>query len=345
MHWTVAAPFISKSNLKDEVWLTKVVPGTRHQFQIVPRSQPLENWHNKKSSVTGFQGWQRYWQHGVEAINNTQGGVITLFPQLPAVIGMQKRITGKRTPVVAWQFNIGSYYHGIRRWLAQVSLTEIDHFVVHTRREVDIYHQWLGIPLDRLEFVPFHEKELPVTSQENTTDPFIIALGSAHRDFPTLFQAVEKLSIPTIVASGPKALEGLTIPSQVKTPFGIGRKECLTRAQEAAISIVPLLPKSTAVAAGVVTIVEAMRMGRAVIASRCLGAEDYIQHGETGLLVEPESVDDLEQAIKMLWNDSGLRERLGQAARQYAQEHFSYEAAGVTLGTILDRVADKAGMH
>lgn len=88
-----------------------------------------------------------------------------------------------------------------------------------------------------------------------------------------------------------------------------------------------------------------MRMGRAVIASRCLGAEDYIQHGETGLLVEPESVDDLEQAIKMLWNDSGLRERLGQAARQYAQEHFSYEAAGVTLGTILDRVADKAGMH
>ena len=345
MHWTVAAPFIHKSNLMDEVWLTKFVPGSQHQFLIVPRQEPLTNWHNRKSSVTGFKDWLIYWQHAMEARNKTEGGVITLFPQLPAVAGMQQRITGKHIPLVAWQFNVGSYYHGIRRGLAQVSLSEVDHFVVHTRREIDIYRQWLGIPSDRLEFVPLHEKELPVTEQENTTDPFIVALGSAHRDFFTLFQAVEKLRIPTVVASSPKALKGLTIPSDVKTPFGIGRTECLRIAQEARISIVPLLPKPEAIGAGAITIVEAMHMGRAVIATRCLGAEDYVQHGETGLLVEPQSVDDLMQAIKMLWNDSALRDRFGQAAKRYAKEHLSPEAAGSALGKILDQVADKAGMH
>ncbi len=345
MHWTVAAPFIDKSNLINEVWLTKFVPGTRHQFQIVPRQEPLGNWHNKQSSVTGFRDWLIYWQHGGEAMNKTEGGVITLFPQLPAVIGMQQRISGRHIPVVAWQFNVGSYYGGVKNWLAQASLNAVDYFVVHTRCEIDIYHKWLGIPLERLEFVPLHEKELPVSSQENTTDPFIVALGSAHRDFHTLFQAVEKLNIPTIIASKPQALEGLSIPPVVKTPFGIGRKECLRMAQEARISIVPLLPKSTAIAAGVVTIVEAMHMGRPVIATRCLGAEDYIEHGKTGLLVEPQSVDDLMEAIQLLWSDTALRERLGQAAKRYAQEHFSCEAAGAALGRILDKIADKANMY
>ncbi|BDA66123.1 hypothetical protein CAL7716_002890 [Calothrix sp. PCC 7716] len=83
-----------------------------------------------------------------------------------------------------------------------------------------------------------------------------------------------------------------------------------------------------------------MQMGRAVIATRCHGAEDYIQHGETGLLVEPNSVDDLTQAIEMLWNDADLRNRLGQAAKRYALDNFSCESSGAALGKILDKVAD-----
>lgn len=345
MHWTVAAPFINKPNLINEPWLTRNVPGDRHQFHIVPRPKPLENWHNQKSSVTGFKDWLIYQQHGMEAMKASEGGVITLFPQLPAVIGMQQRLTRKRIPVVAWLFNVGTCSSGIRQAIAQFSLKNIDRFVVHTRREVDIYHHWLGIPKERFEFVPFHQSEIPVTYEENTTDPFITALGSAHRDFPTFFQAVEKLNLPTVVASSEHALAGLTVPPNVKTPFGIGRADCLRLAQEARISIVPLLAKPHVTAAGQITIVEAMLMGRAIIASRCHGAEDYIQHGETGLLVEPQSVEDLVQAIEMLWNDSALRNRLGQTAKRYAKEHFSCDAAGAVLGRILDQVADTAGMY
>jgi glycosyltransferase involved in cell wall biosynthesis len=345
MYWTVAAPHINKYNLGEESWLTKFVPGDRHHLHIVPRQKPLQNWHNKKSSVTEFSDWLIYWQHALKAMKDTQGGVITLFPQLPAVLGVQKTMTRKRVPIVAWQFNIGSYYTGLKRKLAQISLNGVDYFVVHTRREVDIYHRWLGIPLNRLEFVPLHEQELNASADENTTDPFITALGSAHRDFPTLFQAVEKLNIPTVVGSSPKALEGLTIPPEVKTPFGINRIDCLRLASEARISVVPLLPKPNAIGAGVITIIEAMHMGRAVIATRCLGAEDYVKHGETGLLVEPESVDDLMEAIKTLWNDEALRNKLAQAGKDYAKKHYSCEAAGAALGRILDKVADKVGSY
>lgn len=345
MHWTIAAPFINKSNLKNQDWLIPFVPRTRHHFDIIPRGEPLQSWHERKSAVTGLKDWLIYWQHGVEAIKATEGGVITVFPQLPAVVGMQQRMTSKRIPVVAWLFNVGTCSEGMRRKFAQFSLEPIDCFVVHTRREREIYNQWLGIPIDRFEFVPYQSGEIPITHEENKTDPFITALGSAHRDFPTLFQAVSKLNIPTIVASGSRAIQGLSIPPQVKTPLGITKTECWQLAQQARINVVPLLPNPSVTAAGQITIVEAMRMGRAVITTRCFGAEDYIEHGKTGLLVEPQSVDDLMQAIELLWKDSALRDRLGQAAKIYAKENFSDEAVGFELNRILDRVADKAGMY
>ncbi|WAL58689.1 glycosyltransferase family 4 protein [Thermocoleostomius sinensis] len=342
MHWTVAAPFLERD---DNHWLTPYVPGERHQFQLIPSQQPSANWHNRHSSVSGWKEWVMYWQQGKAAIEATQGGVITVFPQLAATVGLQQQKMGRRIPVVAWLFNVGTCNPGIRRLAAQLSLHRIDRFIVHTRRERVLYSQWLNLPDNRFEFVPYQAPEIPIQYEENETQPFIVSLGSAHRDFPTLFKAVEALNLPTIVASGKRALEGLPIPAQVQTPFGISRSDCLRLAQEARINVIPLMPNPTATAAGQVTLVEAMRMGRAIIATRCHGADDYIQHGETGLLVDPQSVDDLKQAIEQLWNDPQLRQRLGNAAKQYAAQHFSDEAAGIALGRILDSVADQISVR
>ncbi|NJP10974.1 MAG: glycosyltransferase [Leptolyngbyaceae cyanobacterium RU_5_1] len=340
MHWTIASPFAHTGDLHEIYWLDSLVPGDRHRFTHIPRSKPLGNWHNQASSVTSRQEWLIYLQQGKAAVDQTEGGVITVFPQLASTVGINQRMARRRIPVVAWLFNVGTCSLGIRRWLAQVSLKDVDCFIVHTRREREMYSKWLRFPIERFEFVPYQVPDIPVTYEENTSDPFLAAIGSAHRDFPTLFQAVEKLNLPTVVASGPRALTGLTLPSQVKAPIGIGKQECLQLAQEARINIIPLTPNEQVTAAGQVTLVEAMRMGRAIIASRCLGVEDYIVHGETGFLVEPQSLDDLVQAIETLWNDSELRTRLGQNARQYATQNFSDEAAGIALGKVLDSVAD-----
>jgi hypothetical protein len=343
MHWTVAASFIHDLNLSTSAWLTPHVRSGRHQFTIIPRRAPLDSWHTRKSAVTNRKEWLDHWFQGSEALQRTHGGVITVFPQIASAVGMQKQLSRKQTPVVAWLFNVGTCSNGARRQFARKSLQSIDRFVVHTQRERQIYSDWLELPIERFEFVPYQVPEIPVTYEENTTEPFITALGSAHRDFPALFQAVEKLNIPTVVAASKRSLEGLNIPDQVETPFHIGKPECLQLAQEARINVVPMVPNEKVTAAGQVTIVEAMRMGRALIATRCNGAEDYIIHGETGLLVEPYSVEDLTNAIQQLWEDHELRNRLGRNAMQYANEHFSDEAAGAALDRILDDVASRVG--
>jgi glycosyltransferase involved in cell wall biosynthesis len=108
-------------------------------------------------------------------------------------------------------------------------------------------------------------------------------------------------------------------------------------AQQARLSIVPIANDETA--SGQVTVVEAMRMGRPVIATRCVGTEDYIDSGHTGILVPPSSPDTLANAISQLWNDQPLRARLAHEARRHADLHFSDEAAGQALAQILDELA------
>ncbi|MFY0523473.1 glycosyltransferase family 4 protein [Archangium gephyra] len=70
------------------------------------------------------------------------------------------------------------------------------------------------------------------------------------------------------------------------------------------------------------TIAEAMACGCAVVASRVGGIPEVIQHGGTGLLVEPGDEAALAGALDRLVRDPELRRQLGASARQHAREHF-----------------------
>lgn len=344
MHWTVVGTVVTNPG---DTWLTPFVPGNRHQFNCIPRRDKLAdlNWHNRASATTGYKEWLGMWQQSREGFVTSRGGVITVFPQAAALTGLQQRIKdvfGKHVPVVSY-FDTNCY-NGWKRWLAQTNLKGIDQFVVHSRPERKTYSEWLGIPIERFEFVPLQMGNIPDPIPEETERPFIVATGSAFRDFPTLFEAVKRLNIRTVVISGPRALAGLEIPSQVETPFGLKKSEILKLVQQARISIVPVHP-NTSSPPGIVTIVEAMRLGRPLIATRCEGIGDYITDEETGILVEPHSVDSLAEAIDRLWNDSESRKELGTRAYHYGKDHLSDEAAGAALGQVLDRVADQHGLE
>ncbi|MBW4463696.1 MAG: glycosyltransferase [Nodosilinea sp. WJT8-NPBG4] len=339
MKWAIAAPFFDVDNIDTVNWLEPFVPGDTHEFQLIPRQKPLPKWHDRKSKFTPINDWFVYMRQAADALNSDADGVITVFPQVASAVGLQQKLRFSNKPVVAWLFNVGTCRTGLRQKLARASLSQVDHFVVHTRKEIELYSQWLGLPANRFEFLPYQVPEIPIEYEEDRDTPFIASLGSAHRDFPTLFEAVKKLNIKTVVATGQAAVEGMTIPDKVELPFGISKDECLRLAQQARLNVVPLQPKEGVTAAGQVTLVEAMMMGRPLIVTNFYGAEDYIIHGETGWLVEPNSLESMTEAIDLLWHDDALRQKLGENARAYAQEHFSDPCAGRHLERILSKVA------
>jgi glycosyltransferase involved in cell wall biosynthesis len=61
---------------------------------------------------------------------------------------------------------------------------------------------------------------------------------------------------------------------------------------------------------------EAMTMGRPIVASRIGGLTDILVDGQTGLLVPPGDVQRLQEAIQCLLDDVGRRQGMGMIAKQ-----------------------------
>ena len=72
-------------------------------------------------------------------------------------------------------------------------------------------------------------------------------------------------------------------------------------------------------------ILEAMALGRPVIATRVGGNRELIRHGETGLLIEPRDPAALAEAIQRLLGDRTLRLELAARARAQLSERFSQQ--------------------
>ena len=332
MHWVVAAPFITQS--AEQGWLTRYVPREKHDFTLVPAPARTGEWHKRSSKTTDSQEWGIIWKHAKLALREAHGGIITHFPQLAAAVGLRRRFLRVRRPHLAWSFNLGQMYGGLKGRLARIALGKVDRFVVHSRREIEQYGTWLKLPRERFEFVPIQRADIPVQYEEERTDPFVLAMGSAGRDYPTFLAAVAKLKLPTIVVVAPHSIDGAQIPANVTVKSGLTFAQCHELAQKVRVNIVPIANEQTA--SGQVTVVEAMTMGRPLIATRCMGTEDYVEGEKTGILVEPRSTEALADSIARLWNDEPLRLRLGAGAREYARTHFSNEAVAKELVRILD---------
>ena len=78
-------------------------------------------------------------------------------------------------------------------------------------------------------------------------------------------------------------------------------------------------------------ILEAMALGTPVVATAVGGVPEVVQHGVTGLLVEPGNEAALAGACLELARDRDRAQRLGAQARRVVAEEFSHERSGGTL--------------
>lgn len=72
-------------------------------------------------------------------------------------------------------------------------------------------------------------------------------------------------------------------------------------------------------------LVELLAAGRPVVAERVGQTDAYIVSGESGLLVPCGDVAALAQAVTDLLNDPARRQRMGAAAQQRIEEHFTWD--------------------
>jgi glycosyltransferase involved in cell wall biosynthesis len=234
------------------------------------------------------------------------------------------RMLGFRGKHIAFSFNFTDLPHGYKRRMMAKSFRTIDRFAVFSTMEKHLYHEALGIPLEKIDFMHWAVQPPEVSDAEPPVEPgdYICALGGNARDYPTLMAAMEQLpAIKLVIVVRPHNLKGLTIPPNVKVYTDLDLHRTMNVLKHSRFMVLPLA--GSEVPCGHVTLVSAMHLGKAFVITNSKGVQDYVQDGTTSITCEAKSVDAMVGAIRKLYEDQEFCNRLGRQGAAFAARDCS----------------------
>ena len=99
---------------------------------------------------------------------------------------------------------------------------------------------------------------------------------------------------------------------------GVSRQEVFDHLRAAAVCVLPSRWENFPY-----TCLEAMACGCPVVGSRNGGMAEMIEHGASGILIDPEKPEEISEQVVRLLKDENLRRSIGQSAAARVREHFS----------------------
>jgi glycosyltransferase involved in cell wall biosynthesis len=88
-------------------------------------------------------------------------------------------------------------------------------------------------------------------------------------------------------------------------------------------------------------LLEAMAMGKAVVATAIDGTKEIVENNKNGLLIDPGAPKDLAEAIIQLASDKKMRMEFGSKAMHKIQGDYSLKKMATQVENIYTQVLDK----
>jgi glycosyltransferase involved in cell wall biosynthesis len=178
-------------------------------------------------------------------------------------------------------------------------------------------------------------------------DGYVLAVGAdLARDYATFARAVEGLDARVVLVASERALVGVELPPQVevqiRAPY-LGLRDLYAGA---ACVVLPTRADGYPYGAdcsGQTVLLDAMAMGRPVVASERETLADYVADGETALMVPAEDPDALRSALDRALGDRELAESIGAASRRRVEERFTTRHVAERLAPIIREAAADRG--
>jgi|UniRef100_A0A7C3WLI8 glycosyltransferase involved in cell wall biosynthesis len=221
----------------------------------------------------------------------------------------------------------------------------------------ELLHDRLGVPQSRLFAIPtgvsleeFSPREPDAGLRESLgfpPDAFVFGTLSVLRSWKghlDLLEALQKLvevghkCYLLVVGDGPYR----PVIEKRVNESGLGDCVRLVGYQEKAadwLALMDVLVMASYAHEGVPqAVLQALAMGKAVVATRVGGIPEVITPDVTGLLTPPKDPDSLARAMLRLLTDKALREDLGRRGMDLVRKHFALERMAEMVEAVYDRV-------
>jgi glycosyltransferase involved in cell wall biosynthesis len=210
----------------------------------------------------------------------------------------------------------------IKKMIQRIAFPSVDLVFVSSKEETVTYSERFKMPKDRFRFLPFHTNVIKPQIMDRS-DNYILSAGKTGRDYRTLADAVKGIKQKVIIVSDKPSVQDIKFPPNVEVLFDIPYQKYFGLLYRCSLVVVPLkkLLKST----GQVAILEAMAVGKPVIATETTGTVDYIESGVNGILVPVGDSDALNGAITQILADQSLYKKLSVNALEVVKQNHTFE--------------------
>ena len=320
-----------------------VKPGDRWLWNYLPSNKDELEFLTTATMVDQFPKWGKmlnyypaFWQTGFQALRKTRQThydlVVAWQGKNGFPLAVLRSIVGQTSPpLIILAFSLQGVVSHFRS-LVRFGLRSVSRVTVITPFELESYRRLLSLSPEAISYTPlgwYDSVQRYETQQVRKSPPlaqdgkYVYAFGRSYRDYGTLARAVEGTDVHVKVSGRAFNLAGIELPRNIETTGWLNYREMEDYLFDSQFCVVPLqsIPHSS----GETSLLHAMSFSKAVVATRSPGTETYIQHGLTGLLVEPGDVEGMRQAILQLWRNPDQAIRMGKEARRRFEENYKME--------------------
>ncbi|MFG6492863.1 glycosyltransferase family 4 protein [Microbacterium sp. P03] len=191
-----------------------------------------------------------------------------------------------------------------------------------------------GVPA---EYVRFGIDHRFFAEQPYPARPRVVSVGGDRdRDTDTLFRAMSQIQ-----RRRPDVELLVQTTSEIPPPVGVRKVRHIPHLElrdlYASASVVAIATRPNLHVSGMTVSLESMATGRPVVETRTPGMDDYVAHGDTGLLSEPGDPDALAAHVLELLEDPERAREMGRSARRTVETRFTSEQMTATIYDIVQR--------
>ncbi len=290
----------------------------KHQVDVVDASSfPwLEKFEKNKLR---FYVWQtlkvlpKLGQYDLILSHGMQSGV---------VLSLYRRLLKTRAKHIV--FDIGSFgsaaESGMALKLMQFASRSIDGLIYHTSSQKSYYQRFFPWLVEKSRFIPFGTdlEFFDAGQAETVTEPYLICVGYAKRDWDTLVSAYRLLDTDVKLR-----LVGRIDPKFADTP-GVEQvdfvpiRELIAQIARAKAAVLPL--EQFNYSFGQMTLMQQMALGKCVVAARVSSLVDYIDDN-TAVLYESGNANDLAQKLEKVLVDPEFRDTIARNGQNYLRQN------------------------